>query len=808
MLTTEDFRYAMRGIVKKPKFSALTIFIMTMGLSLFIFMLSFLHNTLQAPLDFPNGDRFRFLSTDGNWDSIRIHDFEDIKASQQSFETLDYFSTRSLRIRTENFSTAEFSLLVTAKFFELTRVKAIKGRILTSSDYAPSAEPVTLINEVLWDSMFARDPNLLGKYIDIDGTPHAIVGVLAKEFQFPFNAKLYAPNLRTTKGVARANGLTVLGYGVLKEGVSDARANKDISSIVKDIKAQYPKLFKKNKVEVVTFQEQQLRIDLDLIFPMQICVIIILLLCLINTGNLLLSRAMEKGKETAIRAALGAPKVTLIMQTILESLIICTISFFLSLLISNQVLKTSLDILTLSYPQAQAPFWWKFHITSSAIMICFIFSLVVAVIMGLLPSLMSVGGNINQVLRSGTRGAQSRFSGMFGKLVIIAEIALSTALLIPSIMIVWSVYDDSNTDYGASTEGYYATTLTFRHSNYTTQEQKRDYHRKLSSTLLEDPQIEQASFTNSLPVFSAYYAGVALEGVDYGSDPEHKKSGLLNVDHNYFDALDIELKKGRLFNDGDRENTPYVAVVTEGFARSYGIEDPLDGTRFKLSKTADFYNYDLDENRVYTIVGVVNDVIQGIGSEDIANVYISNIQDPFIWGYYVVRTKMGLSALETKFKEIAYKVDPSIIPIRFNRIERYVERSLAYPRFLATIFSVFALVAMVIAFGGIYGVMSNSVVQKNLEIGVYRAVGADKFDIYKLFFKKASAELLMGVLIGLPSGYALFQFVGESFSSSFADFGLVAALVFLITLVLVTVAVIVPVTKSVRLEPNESLRLD
>lgn len=798
MIAITDVKFALRGIVRNPKFSLLTIFVMMMGLALFIFMYSFLSNTLMAPLKLPDGERIRIFQTERNNNTVRIHEYEDIKSAQQSFDVLDAFRRSALNISITDKVERERGFYVSPTYFEVAAGRPLLGRLFTTEDMLEYAEPVVIISESLWGSLFAADNNVLGQSLRVNNQPHTIVGVMPDTFQFPNAVNLWLPFTFTAKGVDRARGSNVLVYGKLKPRVSDTQANKDISNIVNNLKAQYPKLNAKTSVKVLSLQQNDLIFDESLIVPMQLCVLLILLLVCINTSNLLLSRALEKSKETAIRSALGAPRAQLIAQMMLESLILCSISGVLAMLIANWGVGASLEVLQASYFAAQAPFWWTHHLTFETILLGIGITLLTAIVTGLLPALKATSGDPNSVLRDGTQGAQSKSASNLSSVIVILEIALSCALLYPSASIVYSVHEKNQMDYGARLTGYQTALVTLQSDRYETDEKKLNYFSNLEQKLVQQPGVHAVAYTRMLPVTWVELHELMIEGNDYGVNNVYPEAEWVTVSHNYFDTLDIQLLQGREFDARDRLNTPITAIVTENFVEQhFGSASPI-GKRFKLVE---------DQETWYTVVGVVNNVIHGYPTNDAIkrpSVFVSLEQKPVDFMTAVIDTKLPSGTTRDMLSRTAYQIDSQLAPYRFRTIERLRERALAYMDFLGAIFLSFALVSVVVAFSGIYGVTANTITQKTEEISIRRAIGANNLDVFLLFIKKGILQLALGLMIGLPAGVALLNMVSASSKSSSA----IALYVFIPSSIALVVlyAVLRPVKKAVNLEPINALR--
>lgn len=798
-----DIKYALRGIRKNVKFSLLAIFVMTTGLSLSIYMFSFLGNTIHAPLPFAGGDRIKVLMpiTDREpWMSFRLSDYEDLLEAQNSFEILDTYYNGRRNILTSDRSFREQVFFVNPPFFQISEAKPMLGRLLIEDDLKPGAEPVVLIGEEIWKTLFASDINVLGRVMRIENVPHKIVGVMPGSYRFPDYAKIWAPFDLTTQGLERRDSPYAPIYGRLKSGVTVRQAEADIQRIMKQLENQYPDLNKGLSAYITTFQERASMTNSRLILAMALCVILVLLLACINTGNLLLSRAFERSKETAICLALGAPKRRVIFQVMFESLFICFVSGILALCIVSLCLNWSLTALSAMFRASEAPYWWKFDITAESVLVGMLLIAFTSLVTGILPAWRAVSGNINEVLRDGTRGAQGLASGKLSRAVVIVEVAMSASLLLVASSVALSVYGKNNTDYGIRLDGYLTAEVELDRSEYDTDEKIINYFAQLEERLEQDPRVLEVAYTRMVPITWAITREFIVEGVNYGSDPHYPNPEYMTVSPDYFETMEVRLYEGRALSERDTRNTPLVAVVTEQFVDKHLPGQEVIGKRIRLVDT---------ENEWYTIVGVVNDVVHGWPywyNLTKPTVFVSMNQIPSRSMSIVVKAMGDPDQLQSTLRDAAYDVEPNAPLFNVFTIERNHERAVADINFISRLFSAFAIASLVLAFSGIYGVMAYITTQKTQEIGVRRALGATNTNIYKHFLKKGSVQLILGLLVGLPLGLALQNMLAESelVTNSIVLF-LCVPLAIAVT---IFIAVVNPVRRILDNEPCQALRYE
>jgi len=804
-----DINFALRTLIKNPKFTALTVFVMTTGLTLCIYMFSFIQGSMVAPLPFKDGERIRAIDMIYNGmtyqgTSIRVHDFEDLKKRVQSYEVFDAYDIATVNLSTNDRAVKYTGHFVTESFFEISEAKALLGRLLSNEDGLSGAEPVAVISHTLWQSLFAGDVDILGKKLRVNTQPTTIVGVMPDSYQFPDAGRIWLPYTTTAVGQARSEGDYVAVYGVLKPGITDELANTEISSLMAELEVKYPKLNSNVSAKVWTMQESAMGDGTSvIILAMELAVGFILLLACINVGNLLFSRATEKGKETAIRTALGAPRATIVMQMMWESVLICSISGVLAVLFSGLWLEQSNRDLLDAFP-FDPPFWWNMVITESSIIAAIIITLTTAFITGILPALKATSGDFNATLRDGTRGAQSKSAGRLSKAIVISEVVLSCALLMLSTGMVYSVNQQNNIDYGTTIENVFTTRVGLPEAEYQDLEKRQQYYQNIITDLKAKPEVEDVSITRTLPGNWATYENIAIDGVDYGKKPQYPSSSSVGIAHNYFEVMEVNLREGRVFDSRDKMGSPYTAVVTENFVQKYFKDGDALGKRFK------FIESDKDW---YTIIGVVNEVIHGQPTAvniDKPTAFISLQQTPRRFVSIVVKTKVsdastvaGLSDIVTG---VMQKIERDAPAYDVKTLRASIEERNAGMNFVSELFLVFAAASMVLAFSGIYGVMSNTIVQKTQEIGIRRALGADEGDIYKHFIIQGLKQLVLGLIIGIPMGIALVKMLEQS---SLAQGSLMLYIIIPVLIsAVIFLAIYYPVQRALKLEPCSALRYE
>lgn len=810
MLTLFDIKYAARALVKSPNFLIMSTLLMTCGLGLFIFMQSFIYNTLEGPLPFAGGDRVRVLSTVmSNGDEQRLSkmaDYKDIQAMQTSFEKMATYAGRRDMVRYGNNSFNEWVYYSTPEVFDIVDVKPIQGRIIEAEDSQPGAERVMVISEIVWREWFANDPDILGQKVEFRDVSYTIVGITPEGFRFPQAGRVWASYPPLPNYTTRNESESRVIFGVLKPGVSDAMAEKDLKWIMSELDAKHPDQQNGRSMKLETYQQGVSMFDPATSDAIKLAVILVLLLACINTGSLLLSRLMSRAQVTAVNRALGATRGRMFAQMMIDSFLITFLSCVLALMVASALMNVTFDNLIVNH--GMVPYWWRLGLTSHSIVQAIIVSIVAVIVIGAIPAWKVANMDPNSFLRAGTRGSQSKKSALINKAIIVVEIAIASAILIVTASILNRVNDAKNIDYGAATDKHLSA-WTVLPSRFDTEESRLNFYKSLQSQLEKEPTIEQVSFGVTSPLANSYVSDIQIDGVNYGADPDYPAVDLNIVSHEYFENFDIELKQGRLFSLSDKADSPPAAIVTEKFVKEhYPNGDPI-GKKFRVNvESQDWLRISDRDDRWVTIVGVVNDVVNGAPVQanlDRASIFLSHEQS--IQSITMIALKANgvqPESLKETYRSIINNAYPDVMTINIASIEEKRKRENRDRVFVAQQFMVFGVVSIILAFTGIYGVMANTMIQRKQEVGVRRALGANKTDIYQFFLGATSVLIVLGLVIGVSSGVVITNKLTESQMAIFATLDAVTVSIFVAAMIII--ATIIPLLRLLKFQPVFALR--
>jgi len=460
---------------------------------------------------------------------------------------------------------------------------------------------------------------------------------------------------------------------------------------------------------------------------------------------------MLTGKETAIRVALGAPRLRLISQVLWESIIVCCLGGVIGLLVLAWGLEVTESTLATFNPDRPA-FWLDFGVDSYTLTITLFFVLSTILITGLLPAWRNSGGDFNAVLRDGTRGSLGKKTGRLNKLLVIIEIFVAMAVLIVVGIMSLANFKSSLADYGADPENILTAQLLLTGPNYDSDQEKVQFLKTLQSGLEREPSISDVMFSSALPGVISPVLNIALEGKEYTEDRGYPSANYIVSMPGTLDKLGIELKNGRYFDNSDDGTGKSTVIVTESFvSRHFPDESPI-GKRFRVVEED-------DRNLNWlTIVGVVEHTIQGspVGEiADAASIFRPFSQQPNEQMTVAMRMNADSAEITRTLRSTIASLDPELPAFRIEAYTKAIDRLTGPFLFATALFLIFGAAIAVLASSGLYGVMSNTINQRTHEIGVKRALGATEQKITKEFLWVGFKQLLWGGIPGILAGGAL-----------------------------------------------------
>jgi predicted permease len=802
-----DIKYALRLLFKAPKFTAMTLSVLIGGLSISLFTFSFLYSVMYKALPLPEGDSAKAVAIyfDDEYRFITGYEYQNIKEKLQHFDEFGIYDNVDIRLSVGESGKNYSGSLVRQGFFEFSRTSPIIGRTIQAQDTRDGASPVAVISYQVWHEELNGDENVLGETMIFNGEITQVIGVMPQDYRFPNSSKVWLPLkdklLTTTPEVSGS----YYAYARLKKGNTVEQAELELGQAVNQTYQQHVTLYNlpelKKTARVLTFQMAQTGDQGTIAFTFLNAVSwLILLLACINVGNLLLARTIERQKETAIRAALGATTSRLVSQLMWEGIIITTIGGVLSLLLVGAALDYT-EILLHSWLPNGGSFWWHWGMDLPTLLMGIAFTAVTIILSAFLPAWRSARQDINTTLRDGTRGAQSKKAGRTSRILVTAQVFLVATLMLIGSVSGYISYKFINLELGDDYTDVMTARMSIPENKYPEQAQQLALFTSLKERIKQHPQVVNVVANNWLGGKT-----VTLAGRDYASEDSKPKIDTISVIGDT-ETVGIHLVAGRGFSHLDKLGQRKTALISQSMAKRYWPgESPLERS-FDIKVD--------DKNEKVFVVGVVTDrmnpttLFSRLDSAD--EVYLSGLQ--FISNFQIVYYRIAPNTLNAEeiFYQAMFATDRTIeMAYSVQLADKNRNKMRDSMRLMSNITFGTGFFALLLAMVGIYGLTANSVAQRTHEIGIRRAVGASDKNITQLFLKQGARQLVIGLGLAVAL-FALLSFGFHQFTEELFPVFFYFAIAFTVIIGLsatVMLAMFAPTKRAVKMEPSIALRYE
>jgi putative ABC transport system permease protein len=829
-----DIKIGLRVLVKERTFCALAVIVLALGISGVTTMFSVVNGVMLRGFSFPNAGRLaslnfvdpstaNFFGVNGQ---VSAMDFEELLPQQKSFDALTaYLNGSTVNVTVNGRPQRYTGAYVTDPFLRILGVSPLMGRDFTPADNASGAGKVAIIGYGIWQRDFGGAADIVGKGVRINGKAATVVGVMPRGFAFPTNEEIWLPLYSEFPPKPRNDPAAIAPavMGLLKDGVSLDQANAEATTIAKRFATAYPetnKQFNTGQVQHLldSFTPRPLRGTLWTMLGF--CVGVLLISC-VNVMNMQFARATLRAKELAVRSSLGASRMRLVRQMLTESLLVAGIGATVGIVLAY----ASIDWLSATVRNLEnpPPSWITFDVDPPVLAFTVVATLAAAVLSGLLPALMSSRTNAVEVLRDAGRGNTSRSVNLMTRGLVVFQIVVTCVLLVGSLLQLRSITKQQTIDYGYDTAGLISARMGLMDGDYPTQDARKIFYDRVLQDFAGDPEFEAVALTNRFRMVFSGNTRVELEGKKYQEDRDRPQANFEQVSGGFFAVTGQKLLEGRTFGVDDLDARQPVAIVNAAFAQKHFGNESALGRRFRtFAPTAQRMG------PWRTIVGVVSTVRMlgpfnqpGIDETGYYVPFFSNpvgpvTAAPFVSQFATILLKprggQRADAMAVPLRRQMTRADPNL-PLYFvGTPKTQLDGFVAQGRIIATMFSIFGLVAIVLASVGMYGVMSFSVNQRRQEFGVRMALGAHYTRIMQMVLKQGATQLAIGLFLGLGIALTLATVAGSGiqnilFGVSARDPLTYSVVVGLITVVSL-VATLVPARRATRVDPMIALRAE
>jgi putative ABC transport system permease protein len=828
----QDLRYGFRMLVKNPIFTLVAVVTLALGIGANTAIFSVVDAVLLRPLPYPEADRLVFLWSTMNSQGVgtsgsALPDYYAWRDQSQVFDGLAGFYNGSFNLSSSD-STPELvqGAYVTPNLFPVLKVSPVLGRSFTSEEDQFGKHRVVLLSYALWQRRFAGQRDIVGQNIRLGGESFSVAGVMPQGMPFFDNlpeVELWTPiSFAPNDNMATRNNHFVNLVGRLKPGVSVAQAQSEVSAIAKNMETQ----FASNKglgALIVPMQEQLAGDSRTALLVLLGAVAFVLLVACVNVANLLLARASARAKELAIRASLGASRLRIMRQVIIECLPLGLIGGLLGALLATWGIDLLLSLLPPSLPRGNA-----ITVNSRVLVFTFALALLTILFFGMLPALQAARADMRESLSEGGRsGIGSLKQGRIRRLLVVVEVALALVLLVGSGLMIRSFINLRHVDLGFSSHNVLTMRVPVPAAKYPVPLSATDprdpaalaFYDQLLTRLRTLPGVTEATAATILPLGAGDGWGkfLSIEGRTESSLDRVPLVRFALVSPDYFRTFGITLRRGRSFSVEDKSNSPLVAIINETLARRFfPNEDPIGRTIWmgppeNLLPPEDQTPDNRANRRM--IVGVVSDVKGGNLNQPTSALVYAPLTQYRREGWsnslmLAVQTSATPEALTSAIRDEVRGLDPDQPVTSVRTMDQLLSRTLSEAKFSLLLFGLFAGLALVLAAIGIYGVMATAVTQRTHEIGLRMALGAQKRDVLRLVIGQGMMLVLIGVAAGLISAVALTRLMSTLLFGVSATDPVTLALITLLLAAVALLACYLPARRATKVDPLVALRYE
>jgi putative ABC transport system permease protein len=803
----QDLRYGARMLRKNPGFTIVAVLTLALGIGANTAIFSVVNGVLLRPLPFRDPSRLVLIAEKSSFPIISTsrENYLDWRDQSHSFESMEATRGGSITLTGAGEPERLNVRMATAGLFPMLGINAQIGRTFLPEEDRAGGTPVALLSYGLWQRRFGGSPDIIGKTIDLDLQPYTVVGILPSGFQILQPADVFLPFMPWAKTLPDDRNWHpgIIPLARLKQGVSKEQARAEMVGITKRLERQYPDYNTGTSADVVGLHDQIVQNARPALLLLLGAVSFVLLIACANVANLLLARAASRGREVAIRTAMGAGRGRVIRQLLTESVLLSLAGGLIGVLIAWVAVGLLLKIAAGSVPQG-VPIGldpWVLAFTA-------VISLITGLLFGIVPALRTAKLDLREALNEGSRGSTAGPGQhvLRGALVAI-EIALAMLLLVGSGLLLRSFSRLQEVPPGFQPDHLLVADIPLSPTAYAKPQDRYQFFDRLVERAKSLPGVRSAAAASFLPVSGGgSIIHFNITGRPPKSPHEFVAAGYRTITPNYLETLGVPLLQGRFFTSADNEKSPAVVIINATMAHTFfPNENPL-GKRLQLGA--------LPEQDVPTmeIVGVVGDVHSGLDTDPQAEMYLPYRQADLLLPVFqlsvVMRTAGDPSLQTAALRSALAEIDPNQPLVKVRTMEENMATTVAQPRFRAWLIGILAILALVLAAVGVYGVMSYTVTQRTNEIGIRVTLGAQPQDVFRIIVGEGLRLALFGVGVGLVAALALTRLL-QSFLfgvSAYDPFTFIGVSVLLT--VVAAAASYFPARRATRVDPMIALRYE
>jgi putative ABC transport system permease protein len=804
----QDVRYGLRLLRKYPGFAVVAALTLALGVGATTTIFSVVHAVLLRPLPYADADRLAMV-----WENVNLPQYKNAQNAPAPGNFRDWRAQNSTMLDLAAMRDGAWSLtdhgdpvrvggeMVSASLFRLLQIEPALGRTFSADEDRASPSRVVLLGHGLWVDRFGSDPSIVGRTIHLNDEPYTVVGVMPRGFQFPdTDDQLWVPLGLSPDQLANHGSHFLRVIGRLKPDATIARAQADLETVAARLTKQYPDSNTSVGVTVLSLPEQTVGdVRRPLLVLLGIVGFVLLMVCA-NIGNLLLARASVRGREFAVRAALGASRTRLLRQMLAESVLLAAAGGALGLALAWWGVAALRWLAPANLPRLD-----DIAVNGSVAAFNFVVALAAGVVCGILPALHSQVRDLHGALKDEARASSAGVRLRARNLLVVTETALGVVVLVGAGLLLRSFVHLSQVPLGFKPDGVLTFRVVLPTARYRTEPQRTAFYGQLMERLQALPGVKSVAGITAVPLgATGRTTGVSIEGQPPPAPGQVRMVDFRTVSPGYFNAMSIPLLEGRDVAWSDTNTTTLSIVISETMARTFWPNQQAIGQRIKPGRP------DNPQIPWLTVIGIAADVRQvDLVRTPRPAMYVPASQDQGTGDTlrdWIVRTGGDPAALTASIRSAVWALDSTLPITRVQTLDQVKSAATASQQFNLLLVGLFGVLALVLAAVGLYGVTAYSVSQRTRELGIRVALGARRGALLRLVLAQGARLTLIGLAIGTTAALALTQVMSTLLFGVGARDPLTFVGVALLLLAVSLAASFVPAQRATRVDPVVALR--
>ena len=801
-----DVRFATRSLIRRPGFATLAMLTLALGIGVNTSIFSVVHGVLLSPLPFKQPDRLvslweRNLSDDfpSPYNVVSGGVFDDWQRQATSFEEMALIGEDSANLSGDGGSLPEAigTRLCSFHLFSMLDVRPIRGRWFTAEDDRLGAPGTVILSYGLWKRRYAGGSDAIGKKVLLDAKPYTIIGVLPAWFDYPdtrTQAWLPVRHEVSAEDMQNRGNHRFFVTARLKPGVNVAQANSDLDAIQARTHRQFPDVLAGKAATVLPLSENIVRGVRTSLYVLMGAVACVLLIACLNVANLFVARGAARSRELAVRAALGGSRWRLIREQLTESVLLIVAGGALGGVLAQATIRSLVAF------QANLPRANSIHVDGAVVFFIVGVTVVSGIFAGLLPALSATRKQLLEPLKESARSSGGLSRARLRRVLLASEVTLTVVLLIGAGLLLKSFSELRSAKMGCATANVLTMGLNLPETKYAQASQKVEFFERMLNQVRALPGVAAAGFVTNVPGNGHWEdntfhiagrpplpPGQSLDAVVRAADPA------------YFGAIEIPLLRGHLFMDGERLEHATSAIISESMAlKFFPNEDPLGKTLI----------LDWGGNPRFEIVGIVGDVLSNLDRPPEPTMYFPLGFGRFSGGFLAVRSTKNVTELSLPIQKEIAAIDPDLPVSDVLTMDQIIGKSTASAGFDAALLSFFAVLALMLAAVGLYGLLSYLVTERTSELGIRIALGAQRSTVTRLMLVDGLRPIAIGLVLGVIGGAICARLIRSTLFGVHAFELSIFVSVPFVVLFVASIASLVPAWRASHCDPIAALRCD